>query len=275
MVLGSGLVIGCDALSKLLTESYPVEQVLGLRQLIATVPLVIFALFSGGIRCLKPINVTGQLIRGILFCIATWLVILSLKYLPLPTVNSIGFSAPILVAALSMASLKEQVGLARWIAIILGFIGVLLIVRPGSSSFTWALLLPVCLALCNGVRDIYTRRLTRTETSVNILFWSSIVVLLVSLPSAPLTWKVLDLAGVSIFVLSGLLFAAAHMTMIEAFRFGRAAAISSYRYSALIWSVLFAYLIWEHLPNIFVLIGMALIAGGSIFMLRQEVRHGS
>ena len=112
MVLGSGLVIGCDALSKLLTESYPVEQVLGLRQLIATVPLVIFALFSGGIRCLKPINVTGQLIRGILFCIATWLVILSLKHLPLPTVNSIGFSAPIVVAALSMASLKEQVGLA-------------------------------------------------------------------------------------------------------------------------------------------------------------------
>jgi drug/metabolite transporter (DMT)-like permease len=273
MVLGSALVIGCDALSKILTEIYPVEQVLGLRQLIAIVPLVTFASFFGGIRRLKPVNAKGQLIRGILFCVATWLVILSLKYLPLPTVNSIGFSAPILVAALSMASLKEQVGIARWIAIMFGFIGVLLIVRPGTASFTWALLLPVSLALCNGVRDIYTRGLTKTETSVNILFWSSIIVLLVSLPSAPFTWKALDRPGASIFILSGLLYAAAHVIMIEAFRFGRAAAISSYRYSALIWSMLFAYLIWDHLPSIFVFIGMALIAGGSIFMLRQEVRH--
>ena len=273
MVLGSALVIGCDALSKILTETYPVEQVLGLRQLIATVPLVIFASFSGGIRSLKPVNAKGQLIRGILFCLATWLVIISLKYLPLPTVNAIGFSAPILVAALSMTSLKEQVGLARWIAILFGFIGVLLIVRPGTASFTWALLLPVSLALCNGVRDIYTRGLTKTETSVNILFWSSIIVLLVSLPSAPFTWKALDRSGASIFIFSGLLYAAAHVTMIEAFRFGRAAAIASYRYSALIWSMLFAYLIWDHLPSIFVFIGMALIAGGSIFMLRQEVRH--
>lgn len=274
MVLGSGLVIGCDALSKILTETYPVEQVLGLRQLIATVPLVLFALFSGGLQRLKPVNAKGQLIRGILFCVATWLVILSLKHLPLPTVNSIGFSAPILVAALSMASLKEQVGLPRWIAIAVGFIGVLLIVRPGTASFTWVLVLPVCLALCNGVRDIYTRGLTKTETSVNILFWSSIIVLVVSLPTAPFTWITLDWTGAGIFIFSGLLYAAAHVTMIEAFRFGRAAAIASYRYSALIWSVLFAYFIWDHIPDIFVFIGMALIAGGSIFMLRQEVRHG-
>ena len=275
MILGAGLVISCDVLSKLLTVNYPVEQVLGLRQLIATIPLVLFAVFHAGLATLKAVNLPGQLIRGVLFCAATWLVILSVKYLPLPTVNAIGFSAPVLVAALSIPALKESVGLPRWLAILTGFAGVLLIVRPGGASFAWVLLLPVGLAICNGVRDVFTRSLTKTESSVGMLFWSSLVVLAISLPTAPFTWTALDAEGAKLFVLSGLLYAAAHVAMIEAFRFGRAAAISGYRYSSLIWSVMFAYLIWDHVPDLFVFIGMAMIAGSSLFMLRQEVRHGA
>jgi len=273
MVLGAGIVIGCDAISKLLTVHYPVEQVLGLRQIIATLPLVLYAYFFGGLKSLLPVNVKGQLIRAMLFCIATWLVISSLKYLPLPTVNSIGFSAPILVAALSMSTLNERVDMRRWIAILIGFAGVLLIVRPGGASFEWILLLPVALALFNGIRDIYTRDLTKTDSSLSILFCSSVVVLVVSLPTAPFTWKPLDGNGLALFTLSGLLYAAAHLLMIEAFRFGQAAAIASYRYSALLWSVLYGYFLWDHIPDIFVFAGAALIAGGGIYMLRQEVRR--
>lgn len=273
MVLGTGLVIGCDALSKLLTETYPVEQVMGLLQLIATVVLVLFACAVAGPNTLRAVNLEGQLIRGVLFCVATWLVILSVKYLPLPTVNSIGFSAPILVAALSFPTLKERVGLKRWLVILIGFSGVLMIVRPGGDSFTWILLLPVCLAICNGVRDLYTRSLTATDTSGAILFWSSLVVLVFSLPSAPITWIALDDKGTRLFLASGALYAIAHLLMIESFRYGRAAAIASYRYSGLIWSVMYGYLLWDHIPDAFVFAGAALIAGGGIFMLRQEMRY--
>jgi drug/metabolite transporter (DMT)-like permease len=161
----------------------------------------------------------------------------------------------------------------RWIAILIGFAGVLLIVRPGGASFEWILLLPVALALFNGIRDIYTRDLTKTDSSLSILFCSSVVVLVVSLPTAPFTWKPLDGNGLALFTLSGLLYAAAHLLMIEAFRFGQAAAIASYRYSALLWSVLYGYFLWDHIPDIFVFAGAALIAGGGIYMLRQEVRR--
>jgi drug/metabolite transporter (DMT)-like permease len=272
MLLGAGLVIGCDAISKLLASRYPVEQVLGIRQIVAIVPLLVFTHFFFGLRALRPVDTKGLVLRGILFCLATVLVIISVKHLPLPTVNSIGFSAPILVAALSLRTLKEPVNAFRWLAIAVGFAGVLLIVRPGTPSFAWILLVPICVAFTNGFRDIYTRHLTRTDSTIAILFWSFVVVLVFSLPTAPFTWIPVAAEDWWLFLLSGCVYATAHFLMIEAFRFGNAAAIASYRYSGLIWSVLYGYLLWDHLPDIYVFLGAALIAIGGITMLRQEVR---
>lgn len=275
MLAGVGLVIGCDALSKILTERYPVEQILGVRQLIAMAPLLLFARFGPGLSSLRTDNAKVQLIRGFLFFLATGLVVTSLKYLPLPTVNAIGFSAPILVAALSLPALREPVGLKRWLAILVGFAGVLLIVRPGMPSFDWLILLPVAVAMTNSLRDVVTRRLTRTDSSLAILFWSSVVVLVFSVPTAPFSWRPLEIHDIGLFILSGCLYASAHLLMIEAFRYGRAAAVASYRYSGLIWSVIFAYAIWGHIPDWAVFIGAAMIAGGSIYMLHQEVNRNA
>jgi drug/metabolite transporter (DMT)-like permease len=268
MVAGAGLLTLNDAVSKYLTEHYPIGEVVTLRQAAAMLFMLPYAWMTGGRQALKVVNVRGQLLRGLLFVLGTVLVLVSLSRLPLSFVTVVLFSSPLFVAMLSSPILGERVDAQQWVAIAAGFTGVMLIVRPAGGGFEWAVLLPLFAAMTNAVRDTYTRRLSRTDSSISVLFWSGVIVIVAGLFTVPLGWKAVDATGALWFLAAGLLNASAHFMVIEAFRLGHAATVAPFRYTGLLWAMLIGYLIWREVPDAWMLAGAAVVVAAGVYMLR-------
>ena len=272
MVVGVALLTANDAISKYLTESHPVGQVICLRQAATLLVIVPYVMLVSGWGALRVVSWPGQLTRGLLFIANAALIVLGFSLLPLATVIMIMFSSPIFLALMSRTLLAERVSVERWIAILAGFAGVLIVIRPGAAAFEWALLIPVAASFANALRDIVTRRLSRTETSIAILFWSTLIVMAAGALTAPFGWKAVSAANAAWFVAAGVFNATAHFLMIEALRLGEAAAISPVRYTSLIWATLMGYFIWGDLPDAWAAAGSAAIIASGIYMIRVEAR---
>jgi len=263
---------GHDAITKYLADTYPIGEIVFFRQLSATVILMIFIAASSGFASLKPINVGGQIGRSMLFVVSTVLIATSVSLLPLPTALAIVFASPLLVAALSATALGEPVGPRRWAAILAGFVGVLIIIRPGDASFTWLLLIPVAAAAASALRDITTRILHRTDNTHAILFWSNIAILLAMLCTVPFGWKDVSPAHGALLVLAGGLNLLAHFLTITALRLGDAALVTPFRYTALVWAALLGFLIWGHIPDSYTVAGAIIIVGAGIYLVLREAQ---
>ncbi len=269
MVAAAGLLTLNDAVSKHLTETYPIGQVITLRQAAAMLFMLPYAWMTAGRRALHALNVRGQFFRGMLFVLGTVLVLGSLSRLPLSFVSVVLFSSPLFVALLSAPLLGERVHRHHWIAIAAGFVGVMLIVRPAGSGFDWIMLLPLAAAFTNALRDTYTRRLSRTESSLAVLFWSGVIVIVAGLCTLPLGWRAVDLAGARWLLLAGLLNASAHFMVIEAFRLGPAATVAPFRYTGLLWAMILGYAVWRETPDAWMLTGAAVVVGAGVYMLKR------
>lgn len=270
MVLGIAFLSWNDAVSKYLAERYPLGEVICLRQIASMMFIVPYALATTGVTSLRVVDLHGQLWRAIAFLGTAVFMVASLAYLPLAIATAIAFSSPLWVAALAGPMLGEKLTANRLISILVGFAGMLIIIRPGGPSFTWLLLLPVATALANAVRDTLTRKLAKTETSISILFWSMLLGVVASAFSYPWGW--LPVASVDIwwFVFGGLVNALAHFTMIAAFRYADASALSPYRYTSLIWAIALGWLIWDHLPDVWSLLGAAIIIAAALGALERS-----
>jgi drug/metabolite transporter (DMT)-like permease len=271
MICAMALLIGNDAASKYLTETFPVGQVICLRQAAALIAMMPYIAWVTGGSSLRVHAWRRQLARGLLLAVSSGLMVTGLSLLPLATVTAITFVGPIFVALLSASMLAERVSAARWIAILIGFAGVLIAVRPTSAAFEWALLIPVATAFAGAVRDVMTRQLSRTDSSVSILFVSTGVVMLAGLATAPFGWVPVRWVDAGWFLVAGVLHAGANFLMIEAFRLGAAAMIAPFRYTSLLWALLIGFAVWGDIPDPWVMAGGAVIVAGGILMLRSEM----
>ncbi|HKU70560.1 MAG TPA: DMT family transporter [Burkholderiales bacterium] len=274
MVAGVALLTANDAVSKYLTQSHPVGQVICLRQAATLLVIVPYVMVAAGWGALRVSSWSGQLLRGGLFIANAALIVLAFSLLPLATVIVIMFSSPIFLALMSAPLLSERVTAERWISIVAGFVGVLIVIRPGATAFEWTLLIPVAASLANALRDIVTRRLSRTETSIAILFWSTIIVMGAGLLTAPFGWKPVSSTDAAWFVAAGVFNATAHFLIIEALRLGEASVISPVRYTSLIWAALLGYAVWGDVPSAWLLAGSAFIIAAGVYMIRVEARKG-
>jgi drug/metabolite transporter (DMT)-like permease len=270
MLAGAGLLTLSDAATKHLTASYPLGQVLCLRQLAALLFVLPYAWIVTGTQALRIVDGRGQLLRGGLFLAGSIIVVVSLHHLPLSFVSVVLFSSPLFVAAISAPVLGERVYAYQWMAIAVGFFGVLLIVQPGTRGAEWIALLPVLGACLNALRDTFTRRLSRTDTSMSILFWSGVIVCIGGAFTLWFGWIPLDFQGGMWFLAAGLSNAAAHFMVIEAFRLGRAAVVAPFRYSGLLWAMLVGFLVWSEVPDVWMVTGAVIVVAAGVFMLRRS-----
>ncbi len=263
---------GHDAVTKHLAAHYPLGEIIFFRQLFATAVLTIFLLFTSGLGSLKPVNAKGQAIRAVLFALSTTLIALSVSLLPLATALAVVFASPLVVAALSATMLGEPVGPRRWLAILAGFIGVLVIIRPADASFSWLLLIPVAAATASALRDIATRILHRTDNTNAILLWSNAAILLATLASYPFGWKTILVVDYLWLLAGGTLNVLAHFLTITALRLGDAALVTPFRYTALVWAALLGYLVWGHIPDHWTVAGAAIIVAAGIYLVSREAQ---
>ena len=273
MILGSALLTASDAVTKWLTQDYPVSQVWCLRTLFVLVPIVLLAPRYGGYRALLPTHVAPQLLRAVLFLLTTLLITIGLSLLPLAQMVSIVFSSPLFVAALAPLLLGERVSISRWLTIAIGFIGVLVIVRPDPTTMGIASLIAIAAAFSSAVRDIVTRRISTTESSLSILFCSSAFVIVVALAAAPwLGWIQVQTVGWALLLINGILNGSAHFLIIEALRLSEASAVVPYKYTGLIWGVLLGLVVWGDVPSPWIIGGAILIAISGLSLLRNTQR---
>ncbi len=272
MIISAALLALNDTVTKWLTESYPATQVWCLRTVFVLIPILAVAAHRGRWRELRVVSWRGQAVRAALFVSTTLLIVLSLESLPLPDVMAIVLASPLFVAALSMRILGERVSAERWAIVAVGFVGVLLIVRP-TGAFQWIALIPVAASLSSALRDMVTRRIGRTETSLAILFYSSLAVIVIGLVSAPLfEWRAVSTGAWALLALNGALNGGAHFLMIESLRLGEAATVVPFKYSGLVWGLLLGFLVWRHIPDAWMLVGAALVAASGLYLLRLEYR---
>jgi len=273
MTLGIALLTANDAASKYLVQFYPVGQVIGLRQAATLLVLIPYVMVFSRWSAVRVVDWPGQLTRGGLFIIGSVFIVLSLAKLPLATAITMLFASPIFMVVLSAPLLGERIGRHRWVAVFGGFAGVLIILRPGAESFQWALLLPLLAALVNALRDVLTRRLARTETSISILFWSNIILMTGGFATLPWGWAPVDAHGALWFVAAGIFNGGAHFLIIEALRTGEASVLAPVRYTALLWAALLGFMVWGEVPELWLLAGAAVIVGSSLYMIRAERRR--
>ncbi len=225
MLIGVVLLCLNDALIKSLTPHYPVGELLFLRGIFICPWILILAYRAGGLRTLRVRNVKGQAWRGLCVIASSFLFVAGLRYLPLADAIAISFTGPLFITALAPYALGERVGWRRRGAVLAGFLGVLIMARPGGEGLQWAVLLPLGAALCGGVRDLITRRIARSETTVSLLMVTTSVVMLAGLATAPWGWAPLREPDLWVFAATGTLVAGAHYLMIEAFRLWPSSAV--------------------------------------------------
>ena len=274
MTAATALLVLNDAIAKQLSEIHPVGQILFWRQAIGGIVLFAVLALRRELAELRIVDVQGQLLRGVLFVANTFLIVYALSVLPLPVVSVILFASPIFIALLSGPLLGETVTPRRWVAVLIGFAGVLTIVRPGGTAFTWLMLLPIAPAMTSALRDIVTRKLTRTDSSISILFWSNALILPAGLATYVLgsPWQPVTGIVAAWLAFNALLNLSAHFLMIHALRIADASLVAPFKYTGLIWAFLMGFAIWGYMPDIWTIAGTVLIVVSGLTALERRPR---
>jgi drug/metabolite transporter (DMT)-like permease len=194
----------------------------------------------------------------------------ALPLMPLTDIFAIVMSAPLLISALSALVLKERVTFRRWVAILIGFSAVLVMVRPGGDVVSPGALLVVGAVVVYSFLMILTRRLGSTESAGAMTFYSALVFLAVGLIAAPFSWIWPTPIGMLLMAATGLLAGSAQYCLTEAFRIAPPSLVAPFEYTSLLWAMLFGFLVWGDVPTALVLVSAAVVIISGIYVLHDE-----
>ncbi len=212
-----------------------------------------------------------QIARSVLLLASTLCNFLALRYLQLAEAIALVFSTPFFVAALSGPVLGEWVHWRRWTAIAVGFLGVLVVTRPGAGSFQPAALLSLTAALCYALYSIATRVLARTDSNATTLFYSNIVGALALLPVVPFVWTTpSDPLVIALMVATGAMGSFGHYLLIAAHRLAPAAVLSPFIYTEIVLVTATGFLVFGDVPNRSTLTGAAIVVASGLYILHRE-----
>ena len=232
----------------------------------------------------NPINRPGMLVtrrpflqigRSALLLFSTALNFFALRYLQLDEALSILFSTPFIVAVLCGPLLGEWVGWRRWTAIAIGFLGVLLVTRPGFGGIHPAALLSLGSAICYAVYVISTRVLARTDSNETTLFYSNLVGAVAMLPVIPFVWSTPENALiVALMILIGALGSAGHYLLIVGHRLAPASVLAPFIYTQLVWTTTLGFLVFGDVPHRWTIVGGLIVVSSGLYLLNRERKVG-
>lgn len=255
-----------DTLIKYLSTRLPLTEVIWVRYAVQTAAMLLLFAPRMGARILRTANLRLQLLRGGLLLGASLLVINGLSRLPLAETTAVLFLAPLIITVLSVPVLGERVGRMDVAGVLLGFVGMLIIVRPGGGLLTWAVLFPVGTAICNAAYQMVTRFFRGGEHPVTTNLYAGLVGVVVLAPLMPAVWVWPDAWTALMLVLAGLVATLAHYMIIKALECSPAAALGPYGYTQLIWAALLGLAVFGAFPDMLTWVGIAVIAGGGLLV---------
>lgn len=279
-----------DALIKLLSGGYALHQIVLVRSVIGIVILlVIFVPLNGTVSVLKTHRLGMHLLRGFAVVFANLTFFLGLAELPLAEATSIFFISPLLITVFSIIFLKERVGIHRWSSIVLGLLGVIIILRPGTGAFKFASLLPIAAAFGYATLHMLTRYIGKSESALTMSFYIQVTFLsvccifwimvgdghLANQQSLALEFLFREWGGLSkndwhVFVLLGACSAFGGFLISQAYRNAEAAFVAPFEYIAMPLSICWGFFVFNTIPDFHSLAGMLLIIGSGLYIVWRE-----
>lgn len=265
-----------DTSAKWLVQTVPVLQVVWLRFVFHALLTTVIFMPSMGVGLFKIHNPRLQLLRGVMLALMTGLNFFALQYLQLAETGAVQFSVPILIALISALWLHEKLDLKKWLAICMGFAGVLVIIRPGSNGFHPAILLSIMNALLYAAFNLMTRRLAGSDHPISTQLASAMVPSVVLAPFAIWYWQTPDSWQVwCILVLAGLTGGLGHTASALAHRYATAAVLGPFLYQQIIYMSFGGWLIFGQIPDTAVILGAAIVVLSGLYLLWREFKLGS
>lgn len=273
MIAAAVLIPLLNASAKYLAATYPILEIAWARYAGHFIYMLVVFAPRRGLRLLACSRPGLQLVRSTLLCASTLIFIAGLRHVPLATATSISFTGPFIVTALAPLLLGERVGAWRWLAVAVGFLGAMVVVRPGVEGTNAAALLFFGSALFSALYQLLTRKLAAhdpAETSITYIALAGFV--LTTLP-LPFIWETpRSLVDVGLFLSLGLFGGFGHYFIVRAYELAPAPFVSPFNYAQLIGAAALGFVVFGQLPDLFVWLGAAIIAASGIFMLYAERR---
>jgi len=263
------LFVCMDAATKHLIRSYPIAEVIWVRfvfHLLFMAPLMV--------RRLPVLARTRsprlQILRGAMVLVTNAAIIVALQFLPLAEVAVVGSISPLIVTALSVPLLGERVGMRRWIGVAIGFVGVVLVVRPGGDLVHWAAIFPLMGSVFYAVNQISTRRLGLVDHPLTTAFYTALVGLVGAGVVVPFLWVAPDTKGWLLMAAVGLLSLGGHILAARAFQAAPAAVVTPFNYSSLVWATGVGYVVFGDLPDGWTMAGAMVIVASGLYVLDRQ-----
>ncbi|KRG41347.1 hypothetical protein ARC78_11375 [Stenotrophomonas pictorum JCM 9942] len=260
-----------DAGMKMLSASYPTLQVTMLRGAASLPFVLVWVLATAGPRSIIPVRWGLHLLRGVLGMVMIGCFVYALRTLPLSTAYTLYFVSPLLVAALSVPLLGEHVGPRRWVAIGIGLVGVLVVLRPGVEGIiSLPGLMVLVAALAYAIASVTVSLLTRTDTSQSMVVWFLLIMAVGAGLLAWPQWQPLQWKHAALIAGMGLAGALGQIALTRAFQLGQASLIAPLEYTGLVWVIGLDLLLWGVLPDRWTWLGGAIIVASGLYLLHRE-----
>ena len=272
MLMASGFFSfsACDAIAKLLTESLHPLQIVWLRMLGLFIGVCVLILIRG-VSVLHTPKPRLQVMRGVVAVGSATCFIIAVGYVPLADAVAVTFVAPFIVTVLGALVLKEPVGIRRWLAVVAGFIGMLIVIRPGLGLFHPAILLVVVAAVFFAIRQLLSRWLSGVDAVTTTVAYTAIVAFGLTSLTLPFVW-VTPGGGKMLLMISAMaiLSAIGEVLIIRALDIAQSVALAPVHYTLIIWSTFYGYVIFSDLPDRWTLFGCCIIVISGLYTSYRE-----
>jgi drug/metabolite transporter (DMT)-like permease len=271
LILSSTVFLGVsDVTAKYLSATLPSVEIAWLRFLVFAMIMVPAMVPGSPLFALKTRSVGLQLMRGAALLGSSLFFISGLRYLPIAEASATGFVSPLFVTALSIIFLSEKVGVRRWLATAIGLLGVLIILRPGTSAFHVAAFFPIVSALAWAATLIMTRMMSGKEHAGTIMTYSSIAGVAILCALVPFSWVTPSWHDVAFGILIGVFSTAGQWIVVLAFRYADASVLAPFSYTQLLWVSILGFVVFGELPDVWTVVGAAFIVGSGLYTAHRE-----
>ena len=214
-----------------------------------------------------------HLFRCLMGLMALIAIVVALRELPLAVVVSLSYAAPLFITVLSIFLLSEKVGVFRWLAVIIGFIGVIIIAEPGFKGMNYLYFLPLIFCIGMAFVTITIRKLSTTEPIWLISIFFTITISIAGLATIPMGWKMPNFQDFILLALIGITGGSANLFLTQSYKLSEVSLVAPLKYLALVFAIFFGYFIWNEIPTIKTLIGASLVVLSSLIIFRREIYH--
>jgi len=214
-----------------------------------------------------------HLFRCLMGLMALIAIVVALRELPLAVVVSLSYAAPLFITVLSIFLLSEKVGIFRWLAVIIGFVGVIIIAEPGFKGMNYLYFLPLIFCIGMAFVTITIRKLSTTEPIWLISIFFTITISIAGLATIPMGWKMPNFQDFILLALIGVTGGSANLFLTQSYKLSEVSLVAPLKYLALVFAIFFGYFIWNEIPTIKTLIGASLVVLSSLIIFRREIYH--